>query len=69
MHAMNQRADRYLLSGVVQINDSCFGGVLSGCSAERGSENNVPFVAAAAQFESENHLLRIKMSQVKGFTF
>ena len=56
MHAMNQRADRYLLSGVVQINDSCFGGVLSGCSAERGSENKDPFVAAAAQFELENHL-------------
>lgn len=67
MHAMKQRDDRYLLSGVVQMDDAYLGGELSGGKAGRGSENKVPFVAAV-QFDSENHPFRIKMSQVKGFT-
>ena len=46
MHAMKQRDDRYLLSGVGQINDTDLGGKLSGCGAEQGAENNVPFIAA-----------------------
>ena len=46
MHAVKQRDDRYLLSGVGQINDADLGGKLSGGKAERGSENNVPFIAA-----------------------
>ena len=46
MHAMKQRDDRYLLSGVGQMNDADLGGKLSGCGAEQGSENNVPFIAA-----------------------
>ena len=67
MHAVKQRDDPYLLSGVGQMNDADLGGELSGGKAGRGSENKVPFVAAV-QFDSENHPLRIKMSQVKGFT-
>ena len=46
MHAMKQRDDCYLLSGVGQINDADLGGKLSSGKAERGSENNVPFSAA-----------------------
>ena len=46
MHAMKQRDDPYLLSGVGQINDADLGGKLSGGKAERGSETNVSFVAA-----------------------
>ena len=36
---MKLRDDRYLLSGVRQMNDADLGGELSGCNAERGSEN------------------------------
>ena len=39
IHAMKLRDDRYLLSGVRQMNDADLGGELSGCNAERGSEN------------------------------
>jgi len=46
IHAMKQRDDRYLLSGVGQMNDADLGGELSGGKAERGSETNVSFVAA-----------------------
>ena len=46
MHAVKQRDDRYLLSGVGQMNDVYLGGELSGGKAERGSENNVLFIAA-----------------------
>ena len=46
MHAMKQRDDRYLLSGVGQMNDADLGGELSGGNAEQGSETNVSFVAA-----------------------
>ena len=46
MHAMKQRDDCYLLSGVGQMNDVYLGGKLSGGKAGRGSETKVSFVAA-----------------------
>jgi hypothetical protein len=46
IYTMQRRDGRYLLAGIVQIDDAYFGGELSGGKAGRGSENKVPFVAA-----------------------
>jgi hypothetical protein len=67
MHAMQRRDGRYLLAGMVQIDDAYFGGELSGGKAGRGSENKVPFVAAV-EFNEARRPIRMKMSRVSGFT-
>ena len=46
VEAMKDRDGRYLLRGIVHIDDAYFGGELNGGKAGRGSENKVPFVAA-----------------------
>jgi hypothetical protein len=63
MHAMQQRDDHYLLSGLVQIDDAYLGGELSGGMAGRGSENKVPFVAAV-EFNEKRRPIRMRMSRV-----
>ena len=67
MQAMQERDSQYLLRGIVQIDDACFGGELNGGKACRVSENNVPFVKAVEMNENCRPI-RIKMSQVSGFT-
>ena len=67
MQAMQERDSQYLLRGIVQIDDAYFGGELNGGKAGRGSENKVPFVAAVEMNENCRPI-RIKMSQVSGFT-
>jgi len=42
MHAMQQRDDRYLLGGLVHIDDAYLGSELSGGKAGRGSESKAP---------------------------
>jgi len=46
MRAMEQRDERYGLEGQVQVDDAYLGGERTGGKAGRGSENQVPFVAA-----------------------
>jgi hypothetical protein len=68
MTAMGERGERYRLHGAVQIDDAYLGRERSGGKAGRGSENNVPFVAAVSLTEDE-HPLRVKLTPVRGFTF
>jgi hypothetical protein len=46
MEIMRVREDRRQLDGRVEIDDAYLGGERSGGRAGRGSENEVPFVAA-----------------------
>jgi len=46
MRAMSEREEAYVLQGKVQIDDAYLGGEFPGGKAGRGSENNVPIVAA-----------------------
>jgi hypothetical protein len=48
MRAMEQREERYVLGGQVQVDDAYLGGERTGGKAGRGSENKVPFVAAVS---------------------
>jgi len=56
-----------VLEGQVQVDDAYLGGERTGGKAGRGSENKVPFVAAAS-FSEEGHPLRAKLTLVPGFT-
>lgn len=67
MQAMSDREDQYFLGGIVQIDDAYLGGERSGGKVGRGSENKVPFVAAVSMTE-DGRPLRVRMSQVSGFT-
>ena len=67
MQAMLVRESRYFLGGIVHIDDAYLGGERSGGKVGRGSENKVPFVAAVS-LTKEGHPLRVRMSQVSGFT-
>jgi hypothetical protein len=67
MRAMEQREERYVLDGQVQVDDAYLGGERTGGKAGRGSENKVPFVAAVS-FSEEGHPLRAKLTLVPGFT-
>jgi hypothetical protein len=67
MQAMTERERTYSLVGQVQVDDVSRGGELTGGKAGRGSENKVPFVAAAS-LNPEGHPLYAKMAPVPGFT-
>jgi hypothetical protein len=67
MRAMEQREERYVLEGQVQVDDAYLGGERTGGKVGRGSENKVPFVAAVS-FSEEGHPLRAKLTLVPGFT-
>jgi len=67
MQAMQERDSQYLLCGIVQLDDAYLGGELNGGKAGRGSENKVPFVAAV-ELNVNCRPIRIKISQVSGFT-
>jgi transposase-like protein len=65
--AMAEQESGHRLSGAVQLDDAYLGGERTGGKAGRGSENKVPFVAAVS-LSDEGHPLRLKLSQVSGFT-
>jgi len=67
MQAMTERDEMYLLQGTIQVDDAYLGGELSGGKAGRGSENKVPFVAAAS-LDAKNHPVYLKLTPVPGFT-
>ena len=66
MQAMADRKTRYVLDGQVQVDDAYLGGERTGGKVGRGSENKVPFVAAAS-LSDEGHPLRVKLTPVSGF--
>jgi hypothetical protein len=67
MQVMGNRESRYVLAGNVQVDDAYLGGERSGGKVGRGSENKVPFIAAVSLTE-EGHPLRVRLTQVPGFT-
>ena len=66
MQAMAEREARYVLEGLVQVDDAYLGGELSGGKAGRGSQNKVPFVAAVS-LSDDGHPQRAKLTPVAGF--
>ena len=52
LRTMRERDASYVLRGMIQIDDACLGGEHNGGRAGRGSENNVPIVAAVSLKES-----------------
>jgi len=67
MRAMEQRDEHYVLEGQVQVDDAYLGGERTGGKAGRGSENQVPCVAAVS-LSDEGHPLRAQLTRVPGFT-
>lgn len=67
MQAMLDRENQYFIGGIIQMDDAYLGGELTGGKVGRGSENKVPFVAAVS-VDERDHPLRVKLSQVQGFT-
>jgi transposase-like protein len=66
MKTMAQRDSEEPLSGFIQADDAYLGGEHPGTGG-RGSPNKVPIVAAVAA-SSADYPMRVKMSQVAGFT-
>ena len=66
MRAMDDREDRYVLDGKVQVDDAYLGGERTGGKVGRGSENKVPFVAAVSLTE-EDRPLRVPTDARSGF--
>jgi transposase-like protein len=66
MKTMAQRDSEEPLSGFIQADDAYLGGEHPGTGG-RGSPNKVPIVAAVAASDAV-HPMRVKMSQVAGFT-
>lgn len=66
MKAMAQRDSEEPLSGFVQLDDAYLGGERPGTGG-RGSPNKVSIVAAVTA-SGTGHPMRVKMSQVAGFT-
>jgi hypothetical protein len=67
MQTAAEREAPYTLEGNVQIDDAYLGGRLTGGKAGRGSENKVPFTAAAA-LNPEGKPLYAKMDPVHSFS-
>ncbi len=67
MEAMKDRDGRYLLRGIVHIDNAYFGGEFNGGKAGRGSENKVSFVAAL-RMSDENRPIHFRLNRVSGFT-
>jgi hypothetical protein len=66
MKTMAVRDSEQPLSGLIQLDDAYLGGERPGVGG-RGSPNKVPIVAAVST-DDAGHPMRVKMSQVVGFT-
>ena len=67
MQAMAEREDGYVLEGKVQVDDDYLGAERTGGKLGRGSENNVPLVAAVSLVENDRPV-RVRLTPVAGFT-
>ena len=67
MQAMTERDAQYTLCGEVLVDDAYLGGERVGGKAGRGSENQVPLVAAVS-LNAQGHPLYTKMTPVPGLT-
>lgn len=66
MQVIKERDDSRPLHGLVQLDDSYWGGERRGCKRGRGAPNKVPFVAAVAVNEARQ-AVALRLSRVKGF--
>jgi transposase-like protein len=66
MKTMALRDSEVPLTGLVQVDDAYLGGERPGVGG-RGSPNKVPFVAAVST-NDEGHPMRVKLTQIAGFT-
>ena len=66
MRTMALRDGEQPLTGLIEIDDAYLGGECPGVGG-RGSPNKVPIVAAVST-NDESHPMRVKLSQVTGFT-
>ena len=67
MQVMKERDDSQPLGGIIQMDDSYWGGERHGGKRGRGASHKIPFVAAVATSE-EHHPIAMRFSQLKGFT-
>lgn len=67
MTAMAKREGRYMLDGIVQVDDAYLGGERTGGKSGRGSENKVAFVAAVS-LDDAGHPRRVKLTPVATFS-
>jgi hypothetical protein len=64
---MAAQEDTHRLDGAVQLDDAYLGDERTGGRAGRGSENNVPFVAAFS-LDSRGHPAHLKLHLLSGFS-
>ena len=67
LRALADREEAYLLRGTIQTDDSCLGGERPGGMAGRGSENQIPIVAAVSLNEA-GHPIHARITAVSGFS-
>lgn len=67
MQVMKERDDSQPLCGIIQMDDAYWGGEHHGGKRGRGAPHKIPFVAAVATNE-EHHPVKMRFSQLKGFT-
>lgn len=68
MQAMVEREAGYVLIGKVEVDDAYLDAELSGITAGRASENDLPLMAAVSR-DRAGHPLRAKSALLPGFTF
>jgi hypothetical protein len=68
MQTMSEREEAYVLRGKVQVDDAYLGGECCGGKPGRGSENNVPIVAAVS-IDEAGHPRCVKLATVATFSF
>jgi transposase-like protein len=67
LRAMADREEAYLLRGRIQIDDAYLGGECPGGKSGRGSENQVPIVAAVC-LNQAGHPIHSRITAVSGFS-
>ena len=67
MQVMDEREDKRVLNGRVEVDDAYLGGVHPG-KAGRGAQGKVPFVIAVQTSEEEHRPWYVRLDPVSGFT-
>lgn len=67
MQVMKERDDSQPLAGIIQMDDSYWGGERHGGKRGRGAPHKVPFVAAVSTNE-EHHPIAMRFSKLKSFS-
>jgi hypothetical protein len=68
VQVLSERKKSYVLRVNGQLDDAFQGGVQNGDKPDRGSENNVPIVAAVSLDEA-GHRIHLKVAKVETYSF